>query len=90
MEMNFALTPAQFSLLEEKLSVQQSGFKLTPSSALVGSLLTPDVTLSYVYDGTANLNVILIAKHSLKARLASDGAIQSKIQELFQQEIATA
>lgn len=80
--MQIMLTPAQFSALEEKLSVQQ-GVKVEPTSETAGTVTTSDVTLSYLYDGTASLDVEVTAKRSFKAKLASESMIEGKIREMF-------
>lgn len=85
--MQIAVTPTQFSAIEEKLSVTQ-GLKLTQGATDSGTLLTPDVTLSYSYDGVGVLSVEVIAKHSVLARFASEATIEEHINSIFAKSLA--
>lgn len=85
--MHIALTPAQFSAIEEKLGVTQ-GITLTQSAPDSGTLLTHDVTLGYSYDGAGILNIEIIAKHSLLAKMATEATIEDHINQIFSQSLA--
>lgn len=80
--MTFNLTPQQFAALGNKLG-STPGVQLRPANLLSGSISTSDVTLAYSYDGSAVLSVDVTAKHSLKAKLASDAQIQERIAALL-------
>lgn len=80
--MQIAVTPQQLSVLEEKLSVQH-GVTVETTSDAAGIVKTPDVTLSYVYDGKGILDVEVTAKHSFEAKVAPSSMIESRIRTLF-------
>ena len=80
--MTFPVTPPQFFNLTKNLC-NVPGVQVRMSNLLSGSISNSDVTLSYAYDGMAVLTVDVTAKHSFKAKLASDSEIQQKIQALL-------
>lgn len=85
-QMQITITPAQFAALDQKIS-GQSSIRLAPINATSGIMTTPDVTLSYSYDGVSTLDVEVTAKNSWKAKLASDSIINGQIMAMFQKYI---
>jgi hypothetical protein len=85
--MKIAVTPAQFTTLQAKLQ-SESGVTVTPITPMTGAITTSDVTLSYAYDGTDSVDVEVTAKHSFKAKLASESQIESRINALFAEAVA--
>lgn len=82
--MELQLTPAQYSNL--KLAAASTpGLQLTMTAPNSGTLVTSDVSLAWIYDGIQALSVTITARRSLKARLASEAAIDSKVAEVLMQ-----
>lgn len=84
--MQISVTPTQFSTLEEKLSVQH-GVTVSPTSDMAGTVTTPDVTISYVYDGTANMDVEVPERHSFLARHASESTVEGHVRDFLAKAI---
>lgn len=85
--MTIAMTPAQFSTLSAKLTAAP-GITFTPVTNTSGAIITSDVTLSYVYDGTAQADVEVTERHSFLARHASESTIKQHVNAEFEKWIA--
>lgn len=85
--MTFVLTPAQYATLKTKL-LGQKDVTVKPAGDLSGLIITPDVTLSYSYDGTKSLAMQVTEKHSFRARhIATAAMIESKIKDLIMENL---
>ena len=80
--MRFDLSPEQFEKLQAALQ-QAPGVVLTMSGPKQGTLKTPDVTLSCIYDGSFALYVTVEARNSFKARIAPESMIESRVTDML-------
>jgi hypothetical protein len=74
------LTPQAF---QQKLAALHAMTPNIVENGKTGMLSNSDVTLSYSYDGVGALTVTVLQKHSLKAKLATEGLIEKTINRTF-------
>lgn len=82
--MILSLTWEQFAKLQSALS-QAPGVKLEITSASEGVLTTSDVELGLSYNGSSELTVTVLKKLSIKAKMATESIIESKVTAMFDQ-----
>lgn len=85
--MKIAVTPAEYAELTVKL-VSTKGVIFVPAGPNGGTITTSDVTLSYLYDGTGEVDVEVTEKHSFLARHAPESVIESHITQIFAESLA--
>lgn len=74
------LTPQAF---QQKLDALRAKSPTLIANGNSGMLSNSDVTLGYSYDGVGALTVTVLQKHSLKAKLATEGLIEKNINAIF-------
>lgn len=74
------LSPQAF---HEKLDALHARSPMLIDNGNTGMLANSDVTLGYSYDGVGALTITVLQKHSLKAKLATEGLIEKSITGLF-------
>lgn len=77
------LTPDLFGKVATSLPNLPGITKFSPASPTTGSVQTKQLDFNYSYDGWAMLTITPTAKHSLKAKLASDAQIQEYFEHLL-------
>ena len=87
--MKLTVTPAQFDALKTALSQAEGVNLIITVPPNQGTMTTRGVTLSCLYDGAAELDVTITAKHGL-ARFAGDQMIYDQVQQQFEKYIGGA
>lgn len=80
--MKFAITPDEFAKLEAE-GIDEKNVVVTSTGQNSGSITTPDVTLSYAYDGVGSLDVKIISRNSFLAKHCSDETIFNHVNKIL-------
>ena len=86
--MKYIMTYDEFEFLKSKATENKQIEGITEENNTEGVLCTHDVDLGYHYDGAA-LNYTIVKKHTLASRLASDLYIETHIDEMIKDVLAT-
>lgn len=73
------LTPDQFEKAQLALD---AGVPSHVADQTSGTVTSHDIDFNYTYDG-ATLTMDITARHTMKAKIASDGQIRSHIEEML-------
>lgn len=79
------MTAAQFAAARQALATSPEITHSATTSVTSGIVQSKVIDFTYVYDGSAELNMTITARHGLKGNLASDAQIKAHLQLLLAQ-----
>lgn len=85
--MTYPLSIPQYETLKEKLAAAPD-VALTSSGPNAGTITTPQVSLSYTYDGSTNITIATTARHGFFVQHASQDTIDQHIATLIRDNLA--